>query len=60
MRTFLYLVVATTIVGSGLAFFAQTKPLAADTPGPEQVAKIYPLDIYKMYPLDIYWMRRPF
>jgi len=40
------------IVVSGLAFFAQTKLLAAAAPAPEQVAN--------MFPRDIYWMRRPF
>lgn len=52
MRKFVYLVVATTILAAGLAFFAQTKLHAAGAPGPDQVANTYPLDIY--------WMRRPF
>jgi hypothetical protein len=56
MRRFLYLAVATTIIVSGLAFFAQTKLLAAGAPGPQQVTNMYP----HMYPLDIYWARRPF
>jgi hypothetical protein len=52
MRRFLYLVVTTMLVVPGLGFFAQSKLLAAGTPGSQQVAN--------MYPLDIYWMRRPF
>ncbi|MGP0089167.1 MAG: hypothetical protein ACLPKB_04305 [Xanthobacteraceae bacterium] len=52
MRRFLYPVVTTIFVVAGLGFFAQTKLLAAGAPGPQQVAN--------MYPLDIYWMRRPF
>jgi hypothetical protein len=52
MRRFIYLVVTTMFVVAGLGFFAQTKLLAAGAQGPQQVAP--------MFPLDIYWMRRPF